>query len=209
MTNRSLRRPSRACLLLLAASLPTALSAAGLDKTRDSDGELVWIDGGAYAFGDAYWVASHHQPESEGITSLWVRRAYVWFDSDFSQRFSGRVRWELNQAGDFDDFTFELDFKDLYLQTTLGEHELLVGLSPTPTFDVIEKFWGYRHVERTPMDLQGVASRDTGIAARGPITADGSISYRAMYGVQAAFGKDRTMLASTWWLWHSSQIRNG
>ena len=191
-TFHSDRRPclNRLWLLLLLATLPTELSAAGLDKTRDSEGELVRIEGGAYAFGDAYWVASHHNPESEGITSSWLRRAYVWFDSDFSERFSGRVRWELNQAGDFDDFTFELDFKDLYLQAEVGEHRILFGLSPTPTFDVIEAFWGYRHVERTPMDLQGIASRDTGIAARGPITADGSISYRAMYGVQAEFGSD-------------------
>ena len=100
------------------------------------------------------------------------------------------MRFELNQDGDFDVFEFEVDFKDLYLQAAIGEHRVLFGLSPTPTFNFIESFWGYRHVERTPLDLQGIASRDTGIAASGPIAKNGAISYRVMYGAQIEFGSD-------------------
>jgi hypothetical protein len=73
---------------------------------------------------------------------------------------------------------------------TIGEHRVLFGLSSTPTFNLIEKFWGYRYVERTPLDVQGIASRDTGIAASGPIAKNGSISYRVMYGTQLEFGSD-------------------
>jgi len=158
--------------------------------TPESHKELDRFKFAALAFGDAYWVASNHNSDDEGIVSAWLRRSYLTFDSEFTQRFSGRLRFEINQAGDFDDFSFEIDFKDLYLQTAIGEHRINVGLTPTPTFDVIELFWGYRRVERTPMDLQGVASRDTGISAKGPITADGSISYRVMYGTQLEFGAD-------------------
>jgi hypothetical protein len=100
------------------------------------------------------------------------------------------MRFELNQDGEFDVFEFEVDFKDLYLQTAIGEHKVLFGLSSTPTFNLIESFWGYRHVERTPMDVQGIASRDTGIAANGPIAKKGAISYRVMYGTQLEFGSD-------------------
>jgi hypothetical protein len=176
--------------LLLATILWAESSPAEESETAESPKELDRFEFGALAFGDAYWVAANHQPEDEGIVSAWLRRAYLTFDSEFTQRFFGRLRFEINQAGDFDDFSFEIDFKDLYLQTAVGEHRIHVGLTPTPTFDVIEPFWGYRHVERTPMDIQGVASRDTGISAKGPLTADGSISYRVMYGTQLEFGAD-------------------
>ncbi len=54
------------------------------------------------------------------------------------------------------------------LDWTLGRQHLLVGLSPTPTIDLIESIWGLRYLARTPMDLQGVASRGTGISREWP-----------------------------------------
>ena len=173
-------------ILVLAASCTAALAADQADPPDD----LKRLEIGGLLFGDAYWVASHHDPTAEGIVSAWIRRGYLTFDSEFTKRLSGRLRFELNQDGNFDVFEFEVDFKDLYLQAAVGEHRVLFGLSQTPTFALIEPFWGYRHVERTPMDLQGIASRDTGIAANGPITKDGSITYRVMYGTQLEFGSD-------------------
>jgi len=158
------------------------------DESTSEDRQLLKIN--ALAFGDVYWVASHHDPANEGIVSAWLRRAYLTFDSEFSKSLSGRLRFELNQSGEFEDFSFSADFKDLYLQAVVGEHKILLGLSGTPTFDVIEQTWGYRYLEKTPMDLQGVASRDTGLAAKGPLTRDGSIRYRVMYGSELEFGND-------------------
>jgi len=72
----------------------------------------------------------------------------------------------------------------------LGRHKLLLGLSSTPTFDVIESIWGFRYLARTPMDLQGVASRDTGVFIQGPLNAAGTLSYRGMYAAPVDFGGD-------------------
>ncbi len=176
-------------VLILAMSLAASLP-ADQQQAPDPPKELNRFEIGGLLFGDAYWVASNHEPADEGIVSAWMRRGYLTFDSELTKRLSGRMRFELNQDGDFDVFEFEVDFKDLYLQTAIGEHRVLFGLSPTPTYNLIEKFWGYRYVERTPMDVQGVASRDTGIAANGPIAKNGSISYRVMYGTQLEFGTD-------------------
>lgn len=175
-----------ATVLILATWRPALLIADQTDPPRD----LKRLEVGGLLFIDGYWVESHHDPTAEGIVSAWIRRGYLTFDSEFTRRLSGRMRFELNQDGDFDVFEFEVDFKDLYLQAAIGEHKVLFGLSPTPTYNVIEKFWSYRHVERTPMDLQGIASRDTGIAASGPIARNGAISYRVMYGTQIEFGSD-------------------
>lgn len=145
---------------------------------------------GGLLFGDVYHVPSHHLDEGEGATGLVLRRGYLTFDADFSERWFGRLRFEVNQAGEFETYTFDVDFKDLYAGLDAGRHRLLFGLSPTPTFDLIESIWGLRYLARTPMDLQGVASRDTGISSKGPLNAAGTLSYRAMLGAGLEFGNE-------------------
>jgi hypothetical protein len=145
---------------------------------------------GGLLFGDLYHVASHHTNEGDGATGIVVRRGYLTFDADFSERWFGRIRFELNQSGEFETYDFEVDVKDLYAGRDFGRHRVLFGLSPTPTFDLIESIWGLRYLARTPMDLQGVASRDTGVSAKGPLNASGTLSYRAMVGAGLEFGNE-------------------
>ena len=158
---------------------------------------------GALAFGDLYHVRSNHLPAADGDSGLFLRRGYLTLDSEFSERFFGRIRLELNQSGDYISDQLELDFKDFYLGATLGRHRALAGLSPTPTFDVIERHWGLRYVARTPMDLQGIASRSSGLAISGPLNRSGTLSYRAMLSVALDYGRetnenDRVMGAIGW-----------
>lgn len=156
------------------------------------------------AFGDIYWVASHHGEENENVAGAWLRRAYVTWDFDFSKRLSARWRYELNQGGDFEEYSFELGVKDFWLAWKLdGGHKLMVGLQPTLTFDVIEAFWGLRYLERTPLDDQGIASRDTGLSIKGPLAKDGELGYRLMYAPPVKVGKDgndsgKLMAALSW-----------
>lgn len=158
---------------------------------------------GGLMFGDVYHVASHHTDEGDGATGAVLRRGYLTFDADFSKSWYGRLRFELNQAGAFETYTFEAGFKDAHLGWKLGRQRLVFGLSPTPTFDLIESVWGLRYLARTPMDLQGVASRDTGVAAQGPVNDSGTLSYRAMAGAGLEFGNEsgdgrKWMGALTW-----------
>jgi len=170
--------------------------------TAQDDG-ASWLSIGGLVFGDLYHVVSHHTEEGEGATGVVVRRGYLTFDADFSERLFGRLRFEVNQAGEFETYTFSVDFKDLYLGWNVGRQRLLFGLSPTPTFDLLESIWGVRYIVRTPMDLQGEPSRDTGISAKGPLNAAGTLSYRAMVGAGNEFGNesgegDKWMAALTW-----------
>lgn len=145
---------------------------------------------GGLLFGDAYHVASHHNEAGDGATGLVLRRGYLTFNADFSESWFGRLRFELNQSGKFERYDFDTQTKDLYLGRKFSRHRVLLGLSPTPTFDVIETIWGMRYLARTPMDLQGIASRDTGISIQGPLNAAGTLRYRAMYGAAVDFGSD-------------------
>ena len=124
---------------------------------------------GGLLFGDFYAVPSNHLPEGDGAAGLVLRRGYLTFDADFTENWFGRMRFELNQSGEFETYRFDATIKDLHLGWNIGRQKLLLGLSPTPTFDLIESIWGSRYLARTPMDLQGVPSRDTGFSLKGPI----------------------------------------
>jgi hypothetical protein len=166
---------------------------------------------GGLLFGDVYHVASHHTAAGDGATGLVLRRGYLTANVELGELWHGRARIEVNQDGEFETYSFDTRLKDLYLARTFERHELVLGLSPTLTYDLIESTWGARYLMRTPMDLQGVPSRDTGITLKGRLTHSGSVSYRAMYGSGLEYanqggGGDKLMGALTWLLPSGVQV---
>jgi len=136
-----------------------------------------------YMFGDYYYFASSHDPTIEGQNGFWLRRAYFTYDATLTQGFSTRFRLEVNSSGDFTNTKLTPYVKDAYLRWAHGAHALLFGISPTPTWEFIEGFWGYRFVEKTPLDLQRWdGSRDFGIAAQGTLDKDKTVNYHVMVG---------------------------
>ncbi len=186
---------ARGAILLLFGLLTFGVVASA-DETEqtsphpETGKEVRWLAIGFLTFGDLYAVGSHHLPEAEGDVGFWVRRVYLTFDATLSKHFLARLRFEANQEGDFQGSAFTVDLKDVYLRWSIGRHRLFAGLSPSPTFSFIEEVWGLRYLEKTPLDLQGIPSRDTGIAAHGPLFLDGWVSYRAMVGSGNDFGKE-------------------
>ena len=192
---RAARHPVPVRGLALAALLTAAPAAA---QEGDSRGLRV----GGLAFGDLYYVASHHTDEGEGAAGAVLRRGYLTVDADVDRWF-GRLRFEANQAGAFETYTFSVDLKDLYVGLWAGQHRVLLGLAPTPTFDLVESVWGMRHLAKTPLDLQGVASRDVGLSVQGPLNGAGTLRYRTMLGTGLEFGGEsgdgrKLMGALTW-----------
>lgn len=137
-----------------------------------------------YMFGDFYWVANHHDPSLEGHNGFWFRRIYFTYDHTLSPAFSTRFRLELNSAGDFkSNLKLTPYVKDAYLRWTRSGHSVLVGISPTPTWEYIESFWGYRSIEKTPLDLQRFdGSRDFGVALMGGLGGGARLRYHVMLG---------------------------
>jgi len=137
-------------------------------------------------FGDFFWISENHNSDLEGENGFWFRRIYVTLDTRLSESFSSRFRLEMNSEGDFTTNTSMIpDVKDAYLKWT-GEkenHEILAGISGTPTWGLVEDVWGFRSVEKTPLDLQRLASsRDFGIAAKGELGNTGKWNYHVMIG---------------------------
>ena len=182
--------------LLTALLLWAPLAGAGTQETPA-------LDVGGLLFGDLYYVPGNHLESGDGAAGLVIRRGYFTLDADFSENWFGRARLELNQSGEFETYDFSVQVKDLFMGWKLGRQRLLVGLSSTPTFDLIESIWDFRYLARTPLDLHGVPSRDTGISLKGPVNSTGSIAYRVMYAAPVEFGGDsgdrtRWMGAMTW-----------
>ena len=164
-----------AALLLLLVS-----SAAAAEELPE------WIQNlrvSGHVFGDAYGVGSHHNPAIEGENGFWFRRAYLTFDSKISESTDLRLRFEANSPGDFSTSrNLDTFLKDLYVRFKGGHHELYAGLSPSVTWDLVELHWGYRHVERTPLDLyKWGAARDIGLAVTGSLDERKRVRYNVMF----------------------------
>lgn len=126
-------------------------------------------------FGDYYFVTSNHKVDLENLNGFQIRRVYLTFDHQFEEKsLLARVRFEANSPGDFKSATkIEPYIKHLYLQWKANNnHTLYFGLSGPPTFGVVEEIWGYRHLEKTPLDLYGFGpSSDFGVALKGNLSS--------------------------------------
>lgn len=136
-----------------------------------------------YMLGDYYFVAANHNKAIEDVNGFWMRRIYFTYDQKLDDGFSVRLRTEMSSPGDFTTkSTMTPAVKDAYLQWKSGNTKVLFGVSSTPTWGVIESIWGYRSVEKTPLDLQKFgSSRDFGLAVKGKLDKDGRVYYHAMF----------------------------
>lgn len=141
-------------------------------------------------FGDAYQFFSSSTPSLDGRNGFILRRGYVTFDKGLSDTLSARVRFEIAQPGDYrTNTTMEPFVKDAYLRWKQSPRlEVIAGISPTPTWETIERVWGYRSVERTATEVfRFGSSRDFGIAAVG---TTGKIRYHVMAGNGSGTGNE-------------------
>lgn len=185
------------------------LAGCAVASAGDDSGDAFRL--GGLLFGDLYHIASHHTAAGDGSVGAVLRRGYVTANFDLGEHWHGRARVEVNQDGEFENHSFDTRLKDLYLARKFERRELMLGLSPTLTYDLIESTWGARYLMRTPLDLQGIPSRDTGITLRGPLGHGGRLSYRAMYGSGLEYanqggGGDKLMGALTWSLASGVQV---
>ena len=143
-------------------------------------------------FGDVDWFARYHTVTGstarwEDKTAFWIRRAYFTYDYLFDEHFSSRFRLEAI-SGDFDDNNGVADLmrpflKEATLKWKLNHQAIRLGMITTPMWvGLVEDHWGYRSVEKTPLDLQGFGSAvDLGIAVDGELL-DNKVSYTVLVG---------------------------
>lgn len=138
----------------------------------------------ALLFGDAYWMAANHDSTIEDMNGLWIRRVNLTWDQKFDDTYSARLRMEASQPGDFGaPATISAFIKDAWIKWQRNTHSALIGIQPSPTLPMYEDTWGYRSVEKVPVELQGLAtSRDGGIAVAGDFGENKVVGYHVMVG---------------------------
>ena len=169
------------CLLMGMMGIST-YTVQGQDTPRqdqNTNGEISGI-----FFGDYYWFPSSHDAQLEGNHGFWIRRIRLTYDKEISDSFSSRLRFEMNSEGDFiTNSKLFPSVKDAYLRWRKGDHSIYAGISSTPTWGLVEDVWGYRSVEKSPLDLHKFASsRDLGIAVKGNLGPDQRVGYHFMFG---------------------------
>lgn len=136
-----------------------------------------------YMVGEYYNVLEHNDEELQGMNGFWFRRIYFTFNSRLTDKISMRLRFEMNSES-FGSSTLGAVVKDAYLSTKLGGQKLMAGIQSTPTFGFLfEDIWGYRALEKTPLDLfKFASSRDFGIGLSGNLDSKGAVSYSLLFG---------------------------
>lgn len=134
--------------------------------------------------GDYYNVIAHHDEAIEGGNGFWLRRVYFTYDNALTDRVAMRFRLEMNSPGDFKTASTLVPFvKDAYLSHAFGRHVLMLGLIGTQMYSKLEDFWGYRAMEKTPIDLfKFGSSRDLGLSLQGALGRRGKVTYSLAFG---------------------------
>ena len=138
----------------------------------------------AVVFGDAYWMAANHDSTIEDMNGLWIRRINVSWDQKFDDTWSGRIRLEANQPGDFTTpLTVSAFIKDAWVKGTWGNHAGIIGIQQSPSVALVEDVWGYRPVEKVAFEFQNFAtSREGGLGAQGSFGENKVLGYHVVVG---------------------------
>ncbi|MDP2366373.1 MAG: hypothetical protein Q8M94_21680 [Ignavibacteria bacterium] len=126
---------------------------------------------------------------TKDLNGFLLRRASLNYDKNISDKFSARFRLEADSKSNTSNNRIGVFVKDASLKwkNIFEGSDLIFGIQPTPSFDVSEKYWGYRSLEKTIQDLRNfVPSRDFGIALRGKIAESGNANYTVMFGNNSA-----------------------
>lgn len=157
----------RVLVALLSACLPLGVAEA-------EDAAQGRISG--HMFGDYYWVVSADDGDADrpqNRNAFQFRRIYLDYNRTLSEVFDIRARLEANDPGfgSRERMTPYVKHAFLRWKGVLGG-DLLLGESDTPTWSLSERVWGYRSIERTVLDLNGIgSSADIGVAWKGAVGA--------------------------------------
>jgi hypothetical protein len=162
--------------LFLVLALCLLLGPASLLKGEGKFSGLV--------FGDYYYAVAHHDETVESSNGFWLRRVYFTYDNSLSDKFAMRFRLEMNSPGDLKTSSTLVPFvKDAFLTAKIGKQTLLLGLIGTPLYDTLDEYWGYRPMEKTPIDLFKFGnSREFGMGLKGALDARNKLTYTVVFG---------------------------
>ena len=148
-----------------------------------------------YMFGDYFYNISRDTAISsikykaldgnKDLNGFLIRKIYFTFDSDISEKFSVRFRLNAEPQTQLPNGKMGVDVKDAFLKwkDIFPGSDFYFGLQPTPAFYTTVDFWGYRLLEKSPLDLRNIApSRDIAVSLKGRLDGQGIFNYWLLIG---------------------------
>ncbi len=146
-----------------------------------------------YAFGD-YFYKGHSDSLARGGANQYtnvktsdnafaLRRLYIGYDFNISKKFSTEVLLAAEDWNQQNNLTFFVKYAHIRWRNIWKGTDLVVGQSGTPGFSKSsEKFWSYRSIERTIIDIRRTQSYDFGVTLQGKFDKKERFGYNAMIG---------------------------
>ncbi len=131
------------------------------------------------------YIDAANVPITQDLNGIQLRRVYFQLDNDLSVKYSTRFRLEADSKSLTSDGKLGVNVKAAYLQakSIVPRGDGFFGMMTTPTFENPEEFWGYRALEKTIADFQGIASSaDLGLEMKGFVDDKHRLGYSAMIG---------------------------
>jgi len=127
------------------------------------------------------YVAQNHNDSLVGANGFRFRRIYFTYKNHLDEEIDVKFRFEMASSGDFTSNTkLTPAVKDAFIAFNEDFGKIKIGIQSTPTFAKVKGLWGYRSLEKTPLDLQKwSSSRDFGISFIGKQSI---FSYTLMLG---------------------------
>lgn len=146
-------------------------------------------------FGDYFYNIDNAVPAKKDMNGFQFRRIFFTTDFAVADNLDSRFRLESDQTANSNTNGGKLGVmvKDAYLKwkEIFKGSELVIGISPTPAFETAEAGWGYRSLEKTILDLDGIIpSRDFGVDLKGKLIENGSINYWLKYANNSSNGPE-------------------
>ncbi|MCX8056544.1 MAG: hypothetical protein N3F03_02905 [Ignavibacteria bacterium] len=139
---------------------------------------------------DYFYNISNKDINKTDLQGFQFRRVFFTADFDVTNKLSARFRIEPEYQGIQNNNKQFVFLKDMYFLYKLNNSQFLAGLMPTPNFEIEERYWGYRSIERTQSDLRGwITVRDIGLLYRGKFFND-NFSYAVMLANNSFHGTE-------------------
>lgn len=163
----------------------TLLSFNSFAQDKNTVGSVGPVKFSGLMFGDLFYNSDAINSANKNLNGWQFRRIYITTDYTINDDFSTRFRLDADQVALSTNNKIIPIVKDAWLKwkNIFSGSNLVVGISPTPAYEISEEVWEYRSLEKTIMDYYGIApSRDLGIDLKGKIDENGIVNYWVKIG---------------------------
>jgi len=138
-----------------------------------------------YMFGDYLYNVANHNESEENFNEFQFRRIYFTFESNLNSDIKVRLRLEAETKKTTDESLISPFVKDAYVEwaNLVRGHNVVIGLSSPPTWELSEGVWGYRSIEKAIMDFRQIrSSREMGVGLKGALDPENRFNHHLMIG---------------------------